>query len=121
MALFGTSAKKKTKKAGVKPAGKVVRDSENKLAGALLAPWLSEKALIATEKGVYTFRIPADATKKDVMLAVEKYYKVTPVKVRTVTIPAKKVSLRRRRGFGMKGAKRKAYVFLKKGETIQFA
>ncbi|MBP6860718.1 MAG: 50S ribosomal protein L23 [Candidatus Pacebacteria bacterium] len=121
MALFGNSKKTTKKKAGVKPAGSAVKDSENKLAGALLTPWLSEKALIATEKGVYTFRIPMTATKKDVTLAVEKYYKVTPRQVRVVNLPAKKVSLRKRRGFGMKSAQRKAYVFLKKGETIQFA
>jgi ribosomal protein L23 len=38
-----------------------------------------------------------------------------------VNLPAKKVSLRTRRGFGMKSARRKAYVYLKKGDTIQFA
>lgn len=121
MALFGTSTKKKTAKKPAVKQGRTVRDSENKLAGALLAPWLSEKALIATEKGIYTFHIPAEATKTDVALAVEKYYKVVPRKVTVVNLPAKKVAMRRRRGFGMKSAKRKAYVFLKSGETIQFA
>lgn len=121
MALFGNSTKKTRKAKGERPAGKAVKDAENKLAGALLTPWLSEKALIATEKGVYTFRIPMTATKKDVMLAVQKYYKVTPRKVAVVNIPPKRMPLRKRRGFGTRSAERKAYVFLKSGETIQFA
>ncbi|HVX91487.1 MAG TPA: 50S ribosomal protein L23 [Candidatus Paceibacterota bacterium] len=114
MAIFGT---KKTNTA----VAQNVKDVRGKLATALIAPWLSEKALIATEKGVYAFHVPADATKHDVMLAIERTYKVTPRQVRMVNLPAKKVSLRTRRGFGTKSGRRKAYVYLKKGDTIQFA
>lgn len=125
MALFGTTKKKTTAKApkakAKKVAGKAPKDEANKLAGVLLTPWLSEKALIATEKGVYTFHVPAAATKQDVALAVTKYYKVTPRQVRMVNLPAKKVSMRKRRGYGLRSGKRKAYVFLEKGDTIQFA
>ena len=70
MALF-TSHKKEIKEK--KPRGATlptVKDANGKLAGVLLAPWLSEKALIATERGIYTFHIPMTATKQDVAFAV---------------------------------------------------
>ena len=98
-----------------------VKDANGKLSDVLTAPWLSEKALIGTEKGVYVFHVPSTATKHDVALAIKKTYNVVPRKVTVVNLPAKKVSLRTRRGFGMRTARRKAYVHLAKGDTIQFA
>ena len=124
MALFGTSkAEKKTKASKPKTVRKVreITDEDGRLAGVLVRPWLSEKALIATEKRVYTFEIPPRATKKDVMRAVEKTYKVVPLKVAVVNLPAKQVSLRTRRGKGTRAARRKAYVYLAEGDSIQFA
>ena len=120
MALFGNS-KKTTKAKPVKASAGPVKDREGNLSTILLTPWLSEKALISTEAGIYTFHVAQTATKKDIALAVEKFYKVTPRQIRVVNLPAKKVAMRRRRGFGTRSAKRKAYVFLKKGDTIQFA
>jgi large subunit ribosomal protein L23 len=117
MAIFNS---KKSAKASPAKAAEV-KDVRGKLAVALTAPWLSEKALIMTEKGVYAFHVPKEATKHDVALAVERVYKVTPRRVTMVNLPAKKVSLRTRRGFGTKSGRRKAYVHLKKGDTIQFA
>jgi ribosomal protein L23 len=119
MATKGHTKQKTTHPAG--GAKREVRDANGKLSGVLTAPWLSEKALIATERGVYTFHIPKTATKHDVALAVTKFYKVIPRKVAVVNLPAKKVSMRTRRGFGVKSGRRKAYVYLKKGDTIQFA
>ena len=74
-----------------------------------------------TAQNVYTFDVRASATKKDVASAVIKLYKVTPVKVRMVNTPAKVVRMRTKRGYGKTTASRKAYVYLKKGEEIQFA
>lgn len=85
------------------------------------APWFSEKALLSTDKGVYAFVIPSDATKADVAGAVKEVYNVKPKKVRIVNLPAKKVSLRTRRGTGSRAARRKAYVYLHAGDTIKFA
>jgi large subunit ribosomal protein L23 len=123
MAIFGTSTKKERKAA--KPAAvraaRDVKDADGRLALVLERPWLSEKALIGTEKGVYVFEIPPRATKKDVARAVEKEYQVVPVKVNVVNLPGKKVSLRTRRGHGTKSVRRKAYVYLAAGQSIQFA
>ncbi len=127
MALFGNKTNSTAKKSSKPKVAKTVRkardmkDMDGRLSGVLLRPWLSEKALIATERRVYAFEIPFRANKTDVALAVEKTYKVVPLKVRTVNLPAKQVSLRARRGKGTKAARRKAYVYLAEGDSIQFA
>lgn len=117
MALF---SRKPAKAAPGKATARPVKD-DGSLAHVLKRPWLSEKALIGTENGVYVFAIPADATKTDVATAIEKTYKVTPRQVRIANLPGKKVSLRSRRGVGVRARRHKAYVYLKKGDTIQFA
>jgi ribosomal protein L23 len=120
MALFSSTPKKSAaaKKASVTPKQKALAQNDGRLAGALKAPWFSEKALIGTERGVYVFQVPARATKPEVAAAIETFYKVTPVKIRMVNLPAKTVSLRTRRGVGTKARRHKAYVYLKKGDTI---
>lgn len=125
MALFTNDKKTpKAKKAksetrnwgrGILPA------DDARLANVLKRPWFSEKALIGTENGVYVFEVPASATKIDVANAVINTFKVTPMKVRMVNLPAKKVSLRTRRGIGTRARRHKAYVYLKKGDSITFA
>lgn len=122
MALFTKNTPKKTKTTKAVVALKdSVKTRDGRLENIIRAPWLSEKALIATEAGVYVFEVPANATKPQVADAIELIYKVRPRKVTMVNLPAKKVSLRTRRGVGTKARRHKAYVYLKKGETIQFA
>lgn len=129
MALFGTKkntpAKKDAPKKEVKavPAetksasATVMRDAKN----VLIRPRITEKAANMTANGIYTFDVRMNATKKDVADAVKKLYKVSVVKVTVVNTPAKRVPLKRKRGFGKTTASRKALVFLKKGEQIQFS
>jgi large subunit ribosomal protein L23 len=122
MALFGT--KKTAKKASASAEPKKARDIADvtgKLENVITAPWLSEKALIGTEKGVYVFKVPASATKTEIAAAIEKIYKVVPRKVAVVNLPAKRKALRKKRGFGTQAARTKAYVYLAKGDTITFA
>jgi large subunit ribosomal protein L23 len=121
MALFSNTPKKTVKKTAAPKAAAKKLPEDGRLENVLVAPWLSEKALIGTESGVYVFEVPARATKTDVKAAVELIYKVKPTKIRMVNLPAKKVSLRTRRGIGSRARRHKAYVYLKKGETIQFA
>lgn len=118
MALFSRTPKKAAKQA--KPAVAKAIPEDGRLEGVLKAPWLSEKALIGTEKGVYVFAVPPQATKTDVAAAIQLVYKVSPKKVTMVNLPAKKVSLRTRRGTGARARRHKAYVHLKAGDTIQF-
>ena len=122
MALFDT---KKNKRNPTSP--RIQRARATKLlAGGVAhtiihAPWFSEKALIATEKGVYTFAVPVRATKADIAGAIKEIYKVTPRKIRIVNLPAKRKQMRTKRGVGTRARRRKAHVYLNTGETIQFA
>lgn len=125
MALFSsdkkTASTKKTK-SGVRNWGRgVLPADDSRIANVLKRPWFSEKALLGTENGVYAFEVSASATKIDVANAIIAAYKVTPMKVRMVNLPAKTVSLRTRRGTGTRARRHKAYVYLKKGDTITFA
>jgi large subunit ribosomal protein L23 len=123
MALFSNNpkSKKAAKVSGPSVSlakNKALKREDGRLSTVLKAPWFSEKALIGTERGVYVFQVPADATKPEIAAAIETFYKVSPVKVRIVNLPAKTVSLRTRRGTGARARRHKAYVYLKKGETI---
>ena len=123
MAIFGNAKKgekKSAKAARVYHARsrKSVQGSENDV---IRAPWLSEKALIMTEKGVYAFAVTARATKAEIAGAIKEIYKVSPRAIRIVNLPAKKKAMRTKRGVGVRAKRRKAYVYLNKGDSIQFA
>lgn len=121
MALFSKksvapkTAKKETKASGaVAPARGAKRD----LSSVLQKPRLSEKAVAGSERNVYAFVVRPDATKRHVAEAVKAEFKVTPVKVNIVNkAPRQHMSRRLGRTVTEKGMK-KAYVFLKKGDTI---
>ena len=127
MALFSSTPKKTTKpaspagrKAASTGASRAKQDVSGRLSDVIRFPWFSEKAFLGTEQGVYVFAVPPAATKYEVAAAIEKLYGVTPRKIRMVNLPAKKVSMRTRRGVGTRARRHKAYVYLKKGETIEF-
>jgi large subunit ribosomal protein L23 len=90
---------------------------KNDIHTILIRPHITEKATITSEAGVYVFEIAKDATKTDVSRAIKSLYKVTPVQVRTVTTPAKRLFVRGKRGAS--AGNKKAYVYLKKGDTIE--
>jgi len=123
MALFGKKVRsKQEQKAGARKH--VARQA--KLAAGIAheiirTPWFSEKALMATEKGVYTFAVPPRATKAAIASAIKELYNVAPKKVRIVNLPGKPKAMRTKRGVGYRAARRKAYVSLNAGDTIQFA
>ncbi len=83
----------------------------------LIRPHITEKATVNSEKSVYVFEIDKRSNKLEVIKAIKEIYKVTPTKVTTVTIPQKNVVVRGKRG--KKASYKKAYVYLKKGETIE--
>ena len=89
------------------------------MAHVLLRPRITEKASqMSMDHNVYTFEVPESASKRHIALAVKDFYKVTPVKVATVHIPRKSVVVRGQKG--MKAGGKKAYVYLKKGDKIEF-
>ena len=127
MAIFGTTKTKKgSSSAKVAKGGRVhTARARRPVAGSehdvIRAPWLSEKALIMTEKGVYAFAVTTRATKAEIAGAIKEIYKVSPRAIRIVNLPAKKKTMRTKRGVGVRAARRKAYVYLNKGDSIQFA
>ena len=87
-------------------------------AHVLLRPRITEKATLVTGMSIYVFDVVSSANKRQVLEAVAHYYKVTPRKVRIVTIPSKSVRNMRTGQSGTSHGGKKAYVYLKKGETI---
>lgn len=116
MALFSRSKKKEAvdKTAVAAPVAKAPKAA----ADVIMHPRLTEKSMMQGEHNVYAFVVRRDATKFAVRDAVKLLYKVTPVKVNIVNkLPAKRLSGARNRTVKVPGMK-KAYVYLKKGDTI---
>jgi len=128
MALFSkiTANKKKEDKPHKKDAvldsskkGKtdeVSPRSAHSLSSVLIRPHVTEKAATLTDSGVYAFIVSPDATKNEIRKAVEAVYKKTPRKISVSNMPGKRFM--RRAGEGRRPGFRRAYVYLKKGETI---
>ena len=82
-------------------------------------PRITEKSGIQAEAlGVYTFEVTTKANKKNVAKAIKELYKVTPVKVNITNLPAKIIFTRGKTG--RKSGIKKAVVYLKKGDKIEF-
>jgi large subunit ribosomal protein L23 len=120
MAIFDSKPKKKERTTVIRHARRA-KIAEGVAHEIVRAPWFSEKALIMTEQGVYAFAVPQSATKATIASAIKEIYNVEPKAVKIVNLPGKKKNMRTRRGVGVRAARRKAYVYLNKGETIQFA
>ena len=120
MAFLGKKKEKKKEKVVHKVHARARMNAGGVAHEIIRAPWFSEKALIITEKGVYTFAVPAHTTKADIAGAVKEIYKVTPRKIRMVNLPGKTKAMRTKRGTGVRAARHKAYVYLNAGDTIQF-
>ena len=130
MALFSSKKNKKdvAPKAAAKEPVKVAKvssivpvvstfDLSHDLASMILRPRVTEKATMSAENGVYVFEVSKDSTKTKIAKAVAAMYKVTPLKVRVVSLPAKCVFVRGK--WGEKTGIKKAYVYLKKGDKIE--
>ncbi len=87
----------------------------------LKGPRITEKASGHQAVGVYTFNITEYATKRDIVRAVQSLYKVTPRMVRVVRVPSKAKRSMRTGRVGVAKGGRKAYVYLKPGESITIA
>lgn len=122
MALF--SRTKKTEETPVTaPTAVAVASAPVKgdYAFILRSPRITEKASRAMEGSIYVFDVAPDANKKQIMSAVQSVYNVRPHKVAIVNTKPKATRNMRTGKKGMKGGFKKAYVFLKKGETITIA
>jgi len=92
--------------------------ADRNLASVIIKPRITEKAVGQNEKNVYVFVVRQDASKYDIADAIKALYNVTPVKVNTVKkAPRQTMSRAKGRVVTQKGMK-KAYVYLKPGDSI---
>ncbi len=81
-------------------------------------PRITEKASFHAEQNIYTFDISDDANKTELKKAIFALYKVHPTKINILRVKEKHVISR-----GVKGVKtggKKALVYLKEGDKIEF-
>lgn len=115
MALFSRSKKETTAAANAVSSARL---TDRNLANVLIKPRITEKAVGKSDQNVYTFVVARTATKYDVADAVRALYNVTPVKVNIVNkAPRKTHSSAKGRAVSVPGLK-KAYVYLKAGDSI---
>lgn len=108
----------KAAKVKATPVAKKMATMNDTLVSVIIRPRITEKATLATESDTYLFDVSMNATKHSIGKAIEALYKVSPRKVNIVRVPAKQVMSRGKRG--VTSATKKAYVFLRKGEKIEF-
>jgi large subunit ribosomal protein L23 len=83
-----------------------------------MKPRVTEKASFAAEQNIYTFNVAPSANKNEIKKAIFALYKVKPVKVNVLPVPKKNITFKGRSN--TKGGSRKALVYLKKGDKIEF-
>ncbi len=115
MALFSN---KKTKAGTTTQVSTAATTGVRNSAWVLRNPRITEKATDVSGKGAYVFDVASSANKSQIMRAVSDIYHVTPVKVNVVRTGGKTVRNPRTGITGTTSDTKKAYIFLKKGETI---
>ncbi|MCH7759575.1 50S ribosomal protein L23 [Patescibacteria group bacterium] len=116
------SVKKKTSVAPSKPVKKI----DQKLIGSrvriahsvLIKPILTEKATFNEANNVYTFEVSFKANKVLIKKAIKELYNLEPFKVNIIRTKGK--SVRYGRFTGRTKDRKKALVFLKPGQKIEF-
>ncbi|OGI83778.1 50S ribosomal protein L23 [Candidatus Nomurabacteria bacterium RIFCSPLOWO2_01_FULL_36_10b] len=93
-------------------------ETKSEFSWVYLEPRLTEKAAHISTYNVYTFNVASKANKIDIMKAVKEKFKVTPIRVNIVVNKPKASYIRGR--IGTRGGGKKAMVYLKKGDTINF-
>lgn len=112
-----------TKRSFHRPPRKAVGEQVN-IYDIIDRPLITEKAANQSERGVYAFLVQDRANKYSVADAIEALYGVRPKKVRIAKRPSKRKRLRvpgREREHGLTAQKKKAYVFLREGDTIKLS
>ena len=117
--VTASAPKKVAKKAAKTTAKKDGAASTLNFDAVLLEPRITEKAAILSDNQVYVFNVPQDATKDEVVEAVKEVYNVTPRKVAMVRMRPQAYLSRARGRRGQRKGYKKAYVYTKKGETIE--
>ena len=81
-------------------------------------PRITEKASFNAEKNIYTFDVTENANKTEIKKAVFALYKVHPIKVNILRVQDKQIMSKGKKG--IKSGGKKALVYLKKEDKIEF-
>ncbi len=92
--------------------------NQTRSASLIIRPHITEKTTALTQRGVYTFTVHKNATKSEVDKAIQELYKVNPSKVNIINIHPKATF--QRGHAGTQAGMKKALVFLKEGDKIDF-
>jgi large subunit ribosomal protein L23 len=82
----------------------------------ILSPVITEKATMLSEQNKVVFRVARDATKPEIVEAIENLFKVNVVKVNTLNVKGKTKRFRGREG--RRSDVKKAIVTLAEGQSI---
>ena len=93
-------------------------DTTKTIKNPIKNPRVTEKASGAFEQNIYTFNVAADANKKEIKKAIFALYKVNPVKINILKVPYKNIISKGKKG--VRGGGKKAVVYLKKEDKIEF-
>ena len=86
---------------------------------SILRPRITEKSGNASQKlNAYTFEISRSTSKNEVAKAIKELYKVTPLRINVINLPRKRILSRGKKGWS--GGVKKAVVYLKEGDKIEF-
>lgn len=101
-----------------KAASKKEEKKGERFSHIITRPRITEKASTRSGGNSYTFDVSNTANKSEIKKAIREIYGVVPVKVRTLYVKQKQ---RIRGGVsGETSARKKAIVFLKAGDSIEF-
>ena len=89
-----------------------------KLSDVLKKPIITEKATMQTAEQKYIFEVDRRSTKEEIKKAVEKFFKVNVLKVRTMMVKGKKHKAMKTKKETQSGSWKKAMVLLKEGDKI---
>ncbi len=84
----------------------------------LLQPHITEQSTDLAKKNVYTFKVNPSANKVIIKKAIKEMYGFEPIKIRVINTHSKKRSVRGK--IGTKSGFKKALVYLKEGDKIEF-
>lgn len=116
MALF--SQKKTATKKEKKDVSTNGADVHRDLSFVLRSPRITEKAMKMSERNIYSFEVARSATKFDIREAVKTFYGVTPVRINIVNKTPRQFKSRSKGRVMTQHGMKKAYVYLKKGDSI---
>jgi len=112
---------KKTKAPKTPPVRSVKKDSKDtveQLSHVIIRPRITEKASTQSGGNSYTFEVERSTNKIQIKKAIKEVYNVEPTKVNIISMKSKKKMVRN--VLGKTSSFKKAVVFLKDGDTIEF-